>query len=69
MFKSFLYTPDEIRAAVDAGKTVYWGSDIYVVIKDDIPQYLIQCTVNNYCVGLTWRDGRTLNGTDFYIYT
>lgn len=69
MLKSFLCTADEIRAAVDAGKTVYSGSDAYVVVKDSTQRYLIKCMINNYCIGLTWKDRKTLNGIDFYIYT
>lgn len=62
-----LTTADEIRAAVDAGKTVYVGNKAYVVIKDNIPQYLIYCAMTNYYVGLTWRDGKTLNGRNFFM--
>jgi hypothetical protein len=38
---------------------------MYEVIKDKIGQYLIVCKTG-YCVGLTWKDGTTLNGEDFY---
>jgi len=62
-----LKTADEIRAAVDAGKTVYADSKAYVVIKDNIPQYFICCAMTNYCIDLTWRDGKTLNGRNFFM--
>jgi hypothetical protein len=60
---------EEIKAAVEAGKTVHWKSRIYQVIKDSIGQWLIICTPNKACWGLTWRDGVTVNGEpeDFFI--
>lgn len=59
----------QIKNAVNAGQTVYWKSPAYVVIKDRIGQWLIRCELNNHCIGLTWRDGETMNGKeqDFYI--
>lgn len=65
----YIYLPSEanaIRQAVDEGKTVYVGTLAYKVIKDNIGQYLIFCVLNDYCVGLTWRDGVTLNGKVFF---
>ena len=49
----------QIRDAIDAGKTVYWHHDGYQVIKDSIGQYLIKCLWNDYCIGLTHKDGIT----------
>jgi hypothetical protein len=62
-------TLDEIKASVAFGLRVWWKSNIYRVIKDDIGQWLIKCTINDYCIGLTWVDGVTMNGKpeDFYI--
>ena len=59
----------EIKDAVNAGKTVHWKQKNYVVIKDRIEQWLIKCTNNDSCIGLTWRDGTTMNGdeADFYV--
>ena len=54
-------TLDQIKAAVEAGKTVYVGTTAYEVIKDKIGQWLIVCTFSDYCIGLTWRDGVTMN--------
>ena len=54
----------EIKKAVDDGETVYWASTAYRVIKDKIGQYLILCDINDNCIGLTWRDGVTLNGKE-----
>ena len=53
---------EEIKRAVDSGKRVYSGNKNYVVICDSIGQYLIKCTFNDSCIGLTWKDGVTLNG-------
>ncbi len=59
----------EIKKAVDEGKNVYWSNLGYKVVKDKNDEYLIKCTVNNSCIGLTWQDGTTLNGKeeDFFI--
>ena len=60
MFKN----ASEIRAAVDAGKKVYWSTKNYEVIKDKIGQYLVVFDRGgrweNY-TGLTWCDNETLN--------
>lgn len=60
---------EEIKAAVEAGKTVHWASRIYRVVKDSLGQWLILCDMNSYCIGLTWRDGVTMNGKpeEFFI--
>lgn len=52
----------EIKQAVEDGKTVHWASRAYKVVKDDVGQWLIVCTLNNHAIGLTWRDGVTVNG-------
>jgi hypothetical protein len=59
----------DIKNAILAGKTVHWATSSYVVIHDEIGQWLIKCLVNDSCIGLTWRDGVTLNGkeSEFYI--
>jgi hypothetical protein len=65
----YIYLPSEanaIRQAVDEGKTVYADTLAYRVIKDSIGQYLIFCVLNDYCIGLTARDGVTLNGEVFF---
>lgn len=61
-------TLQEIKEAVDAGKTVCWGNEGYKVIKGS-SQYLIKFIPNNDCIGLTWNDGVTLNGkeNEFFI--
>ena len=59
----------EIKEAVDQGLQVRWKSHAYKVIKDSTPQYLIKCTINNHCIGLTNVKGNLLNGDiwDFYV--
>jgi len=59
----------EIKQAIKENKKVYWSNELYEVIKDKIGQYLIICKDNDYCIGLTWKDGKTLNGDekDFFI--
>jgi hypothetical protein len=52
-----LNTPQEIKEAVNQGKEVYAGSSIYKVIKDSKDQFLIKCTINGYCIGLTGQEG------------
>lgn len=68
-------TLQEIKDAVLAGKTVYWSHEAYQVVYCGTPlnkQWLIvyrRGTMQENCIGLTWRDGVTLNGKekDFYI--
>lgn len=59
---------EEIKQAVDSGKTVHWASDLYVVVHDSAGQWLIECTANGSCIGLTWADGVTLNGNESQFY-
>jgi hypothetical protein len=61
-------TLTEICAAVDQGKTVHWSNQGYKVIKSK-DKYLICCVWNNNCIGLTHRDGVTMNGEarEFFI--
>ena len=59
---------EEIITAVDNGLTVHWSSDSYKVIKDSLGQFLIKHS-SGHCIGLTWEDGKTMNGKKekFYI--
>lgn len=65
-------TLQEIKSAVDSGQTVHWANSNYKVVKDKNGDYLIGFNIDgrnpNY-IGLTWRDGVTLNGKeeDFFI--
>lgn len=61
---------EEIKAAVKAGKVVYWSNSLYRVVCDDLGQWLIVCTSNQSTIGLTWQDGVTMNGKpeEFFIF-
>jgi hypothetical protein len=59
----------EIKAAVEAGQTVHWKNTGYVVIKDRIGQFLVKFTSNDSCIGLTHKDGVTLNGSEEDFFT
>lgn len=61
-------TLEKIKAAVDEGKTVCWVNDNYEVEKW-ADGYNIVCKHNMNAVGLTHRDGVTMNEKlkDFYI--
>lgn len=61
-------TLSEIKQAIESGHNVHWSHDGYEVIKDQYG-YLICCKSNQSCIGLTHRDGITLNGkeSDFFI--
>ena len=66
-------TLEEIKNAVRNGKTVFVGNMGYKVVchvfKDKSEQWLIACTSNDYAIGLTWQDGKTLNDKEenFFI--
>ena len=46
-------TKQQAIEAVNNGKRVHWASKAYEVIKDKHDTYLILCTLNNNCVGLS----------------
>jgi hypothetical protein len=56
----------EIKDAVDAGKTVHWTNAGYKVILDNLGRYLIESEFSGSksWIGLTWTDGVTLNGME-----
>lgn len=63
-------TLQEIKKAVNSGHVVCQGQDNYIVVKSKYTnEYFIKCTTNGYIIGLTWKDGKTMNGkgSDFYI--
>jgi hypothetical protein len=55
---------EEIKASVESGQTVHWANQAYRIIKDNVGQWLIKCDINDHCIGLTWRDGVTMNGEE-----
>ena len=59
----------QIKAAVDAGMTVHWANEGYLVHKDNLGQYLITYQPNGSTIGLTDRPGERLNGdeSDFFV--
>lgn len=61
-------TVQEIKDAVDQGKTVNWKTSAYRVEKWKCG-YVIHCLLNGHAIGLTWTDEKTLNGKeeDFHI--
>lgn len=63
----FGMTLDQIKQAVDEGRTVHWSNERYTVIKDNLGQYLITCDGGS-TIGLTWKDGITLNGREDQFY-
>ncbi len=61
----------EIKAAIDAGESVKWANGRYDVIRNSFGQYLIICDRGDMyqnVIGLTWRDGVTLNGEEAQFY-
>ena len=65
-------TLEEIKAAVNAGKTVHWATYSYEVVKGSGPavgRWFVVCTDNGYTTGLTHRDEVTMNGepAQFFI--
>jgi hypothetical protein len=66
-------TLQEIKWAVEEGKNVYCGNKNYKVVRKQVEfdeiEFQIVCQSNGYTVGLTWKDGKTLNGqeNEFFI--
>ena len=58
----------QIKSALDKGTKVYWANKGYEVIKDNIGQYLIHCTMNDTYVGLTKLDGTFRNGDQEQLF-
>ena len=60
-------TLDEIKRAVEAGKTVHWSNKGYTVIKDNIGQWLIAYNrggTGECYWGLTHQDEVTMNSAE-----
>lgn len=58
-----------IKQAVIDGLHVYHENTNYEVIRDKVPQFLIVCRSNGYCIGLHNRAEDKLNGNieEFFI--
>lgn len=54
----------EIKDALDRGDRVFVGSRLYEVVRDSLGQHFIVCLANQYAIGLTHRDGVTLNESE-----
>ena len=59
-------TLEDIKHALKIGYTVYWSNENYQVIKDSIGQYLIICSVNGHCVGLTNKKGQLVEDPESF---
>lgn len=62
----FLTNADDIKKAVKDGKQVFCDSTGYEVIRCNNDEYLINFINSDYYIGLTWKDGKTLNGEKFW---
>lgn len=62
-------TLEEIKSAVDAGKTVHWSNERYIVVKDAYGEYYITDKHNGFTNGLVRRDtGKMVDKEeDFYV--
>ena len=60
-------TLSEIKEAIRSGDRVFWKQSNYEVIQDSIGQFLIRCSNNGDCIGLSSRDG-VLNGSEAEFY-
>lgn len=62
-------TLEEIKSAVDTGKTVHWSNERYIVVKDVYGEYYITDKYNGFANGLVRRDtGKMVDKEeDFYI--
>jgi hypothetical protein len=62
----------EILRAVDEGLPVHWQTPSYVIERLQAGRgCVIRCLATGHCIGLTWADGKTLNGREdeFFVGT
>ena len=59
----------EIQSAVESGQTVHWSNTDYRVVDGGQGGWLVKCEINDHCIGLTWRDGVTMDfdPQDFFV--
>lgn len=61
-------TLKEIKAAVISGRRVFWVHEGYEVkawrIGTPQEDWVVVCHSNGHAIGLTWRDGVTMNGRE-----
>jgi hypothetical protein len=63
---------DEIKSALADDRRVFWSNQGYEVIRDTLGQYLIiwrRGERGEHCIGLTHRDGVTMNGKPNEFFT
>jgi len=58
----------QIKQATDKGHVVYWSNELYEVVKYK-DEYMIRYNQGDNYIGLTHKDGVTLNGLEdeFFI--
>lgn len=61
-----LINAEEIKKAVDEGHKVFCDTKGYEVVKSTKGDYSINFINSDYFIGLTWKDGQTLNGSKFW---
>ena len=61
-------TLQEIKKAVLNGQVVNWHNGSNRVVCDSLGQWLIECTLNGHCIGLTHLDGVTMNEPEYKFY-
>lgn len=63
-------TLEQIKGVVKLGLTVCHNNEAYEVqYWENQDAFRIVCILNDYAIGLTWRDGVTMNGKekDFFV--
>lgn len=60
-------TIQQIKSAVDNGQVVHYASQYYTVIKNELDQYLISCSIERRCDSLINNAGQ-LNGYPWKFY-
>ena len=59
-------TRNEAKQAIDRGLPVIWSNDLYKCKRDNIGQYLIICTLNNYTTGLNENEGYKIDKAEMF---
>jgi hypothetical protein len=67
-FKTKKMTLEQIKKALSEGKKVFWSNENYEVISS-LSQYWIRSKSNDHYIGLTHKDGKTLNGEENEFFT
>ena len=62
-------TLQEIKSSTKEGKKVYWTNENYLITNPYNDEWLIVSQGNNHAIGLTHRDGTTMNGKESEFFT